>query len=619
MAKMEPLPRSLELGLNGLTRLRGCKLIGAVDYDHEGKNWIITLILERKRKTKHIPKRSEWKVLVNENYPYGSVGFYPSFENSITATFPHQERNDRGPATRRWRDGKLCLDSPFRSLRFATPERAPLGDPEEYLAWYGRRAIAWLNLAANGKLLRKGDPFEVPRIPLSTDFPLRIIVYDETPENYRKWGKRRSFGTAQIGSISGLDSNLIRVVGTFTGLNGDNIRKWEGRPIEESDEASIQAFWWLWPDYVVLPPWYAPRTWGDLRQVGKKLGVRVDDALRFFAHRIRGAEKRAVLLIGYPIPERVGLAPSEIHWDAVVLPALPPASGTPPKGYRPNEKGWWRRDRTDSFGDDTDLAFCPTENWSSSRLQARGRLPQPVQKVNAVIVGVGALGSCIVELLSRTGIENLTLIDNDLVTAGNACRHIATLADVPRNKAAVLARRLLQISPYLQATRITENLPPSTEKVRELLDPYGIIIECTASDDVLGLLASVWWAIPRLFLSTSVGYAARRFYVFAAFANEFPLAEFNAQVKPWLREERQRWPAEDELIEGAGCWSPSWPGRYDDIMLAASICLKEIEKYLITPPSTPILNVYDQVTDDGDFQSCTRVSETTLKNKAETE
>jgi len=105
--------------------------------------------------------------------------------------------------------------------------------------------------------------------------------------------------------------------------------------------------------------------------------------------------------------------------------------------------------------------------------------------------------------------------------------------------------------------------------------------------------------------------------MFAAFANEFPLTEFNAQIEPWLREERQRWAADDELLEGAGCWSPLWPGRYDDIMMAAAVCIKEIEFYLTKPPNMPILDVFEQVIGDEGFQSYTRVSATTLKNEAE--
>src|SRR5207248_679389 len=119
----------------------------------------------------------------------------------------------------------------------------------------------------------------------------------------------------------------------------------------------INAFWWLFPEPVVVPPWQAPGTWGELRTVAKSRGLDADNVLRWVAALIRGGKTSSLLLVGYAVPLRVGAPPSEVHWDAVLLPRLQDAAGQPPKGYRPNARGWWNRDRHGKFGDAVSLEY----------------------------------------------------------------------------------------------------------------------------------------------------------------------------------------------------------------------------------------------------------------------
>ena len=157
------------------------------------------------------------------------------------------------------------------------------------------------------------------------------------------------------------------------------------------------------------------------------------------------------------------------------------------------------------------------------------------------------------ELLVRGGVRHLALFDGDKIAAGNVCRHTATLADVGNRKVDI-ARRLRRISPHVEIVVHDDGLPTSPEAAAEALEPYHAIVDCTASSDVLAILSCAWWSIPRLFLSASVGYAARRVFVFATFGNEFPNAEFDLQIGPWLGEETRSWTGQGEVLEGAGCW-----------------------------------------------------------------
>ena len=79
----------------------------------------------------------------------------------------------------------------------------------------------------------------------------------------------------------------------------------------------------------------------------------------------------------------------EVHWDALLLPPVGGASESPPSGFRPNARGWWRRDRYETFADKVSLQYLHTENWSPERLQSRGRLPPPARDLRVALLGVG--------------------------------------------------------------------------------------------------------------------------------------------------------------------------------------------------------------------------------------
>lgn len=67
----------------------------------------------------------------------------------------------------------------------------------------------------------------------------------------------------------------------------------------------------------------------------------------------------------------------------------------------------------------------------------------------AAVVGVGALGSQVADLLARAGVGEIVLIDNDIVTPGNRTRHEVDLADLGRPKTLAVADRLRRVNPWI--------------------------------------------------------------------------------------------------------------------------------------------------------------------------
>jgi hypothetical protein len=596
------VPHPIERGLRGLRNIAACTVDEGARFDEQAKSWVVRVTLRRDAAGEFVGTSTRWCVLLDIDYPFGRVSFYPAAEGGLSATFPHQLRNTHSRERRSWRGGKLCLDTPFAKKR-APVVRDPVGDADGRIQWHAERALEWLDRAANSQLAAEGDPFELPDRPHTTlrEWNRQRVVHDETATSLAAWTEREgSFGLVQFGSIADIDSALA--VRRFEDRHGAVVRAWTGRELGDPVHGRVLGFWWLWPKPIVLRPWQAPGTWGDLRRIAKTMGIDVDPMLRWLFPTMRAASTSSILMLGYPMPLRIGEGVSEVHWDALILPRLPAAAGQPPRGFRPNSLGWWHRDRYGSFGDNTPLEFLFTENWSSERLQARGRLPKDVRDLRVVVLGLGALGSTLAEMLVRAGVTDIAMVDDEKLVAGNVCRHIATLADVGKFKVHVVGTRLRQISPAVRVTEVTEKLHGLPNAIVEELDQYDAIVDCTSSDEVLDLLASAWWSIPRMFASFSMGRGGRRVFSFGVSGHYFPHEEFAKRVRPWLDYEVHAWDNNDEVLEGAGCWSPLFPARHDDVVLAAAICVKELEALIAKKPVAPRFRVFTQSTSDDGFQ-----------------
>lgn len=544
----------------------------------EGENaWAVSLRLEIRQSSKFVPAVTRWQLLVDVGYPYGPIEFYPAASGGLTATFQHQELNLalNGPRRR----GKLCLKNPYRARLIASRGNDPVGDTDGRLIWYARRAIEWLERAARGDLVDDGDPFEIPRC-LATRDPIQVI-HCESAASLVTWHNRES-SWGRIGWHALQEFTEALLAGRFYNSKGLVIRD-DATALHLDDDRrpdGFQGIWWLWPKPIVVAPWQAPRTWSDLREAGKQQGVNVDWTLQRIAAATRGGAQ-VVLMLGYPISRTWGGPPVEVHWQAVRLGKL--ERGRVPNGFRMNEYGWWQRDLSTIFKGVALMKYAHTENWHPDRLQSRGRLPDGLCKARVALIGCGALGSILAELLLRAGVRRALLIDGEALASGNLVRHALTAADIGKNKAAALAAMLRAAAPLAEVDAFEGNLPTDPKDVHDLLEDCDIVIDCTASNDVPALLAETWWGIAPLFVSASVGFEARRTFLYRARARTFPVEHFSMQLDPWLESERADWASSEEHLEGAGCYSPIFPARVDDVTMSAIAAVRFIEEAVSKP------------------------------------
>lgn len=99
-------------------------------------------------------------------------------------------------------------------------------------------------------------------------------------------------------------------------------------------------------------------------------------------------------------------------------------------------------------------------------------------EARVLVVGVGGVGGYAAEMLARSGVGHLTLVDADRVDVSNLNRQIiATTATLGREKTQVMAERARSINPQVQVEALTIAVTP--ENIGELLDGgYDYVADC---------------------------------------------------------------------------------------------------------------------------------------------
>lgn len=121
------------------------------------------------------------------------------------------------------------------------------------------------------------------------------------------------------------------------------------------------------------------------------------------------------------------------------------------------------------------------------RLYGAAALPR-LQAAHVAVVGVGGVGSWVVEALARSGVGTLTLIDMDDVCITNTNRQLPALAHtVGVPKVAVLANRVAEINPACRVHPVVEFLLESN--VDRLLEPgFDCVVDAVDRTSIKALI-----------------------------------------------------------------------------------------------------------------------------------
>ena len=542
-----------------------------------------------------VPQVTDWFALVGNDYPDDSIGILPAKVGGIAQTFPHQDFNGVGKTDRPWRKGKLCTWTEAAPLQRRGYDVEP-AEPDRNLAWHVERARTWLELASRDELVQAGDYYELPYVPWGEAAKVAFSESSATLQHWLDSGKR--CGTAQT-EILDTASPIFAVTEFQVGKGRTVVEQEWGRSLDSRGSQSV--VWVRAHSAPILEPYQLPASWGELRQAFKGQSIDVDGLLRPL---VVGPRNHTMLLIGFPIPERVGGPNLRMHWLAL---RLPDQSFRGQPGFRNNEQGKWLAYKQSAIPDGAALQWLRTENWHQDEISVRGRLGEAATRSPTLIIGAGAVGSVLAEMLARAGVRDLTVVDHDLLEAGNLVRHILPVSDIGRAKASGVAEMLTDATLHAQISGVDEAFPPGDAAHMERVRSASIVIDTTGSDDTVAAMSRFPWDESKTFISVSLGLHACRLFFFAVHGTSFPSDEFKERLQPWLHRETAEYDLDEMPRDGPGCWHPRHPARIDDVWMMTAAAVKLIERAIRerairNPPAVSTFAVLEQQKDEeGNF------------------
>lgn len=514
-----------------------------------------------------LPRRTLWYVVTTNEYPNARLEFFPAKQGGISRTFPHQRLNVNTNEDQPWLGGDVCISDWYRKLNRHT-HGAEIGDL--LLGFQVLSLMEWLRRAAEGSLVQLGDPYELPQFTTNSS---PIFAYREDVASFSFWGScPDELGTAVISAIPNYTSERTAwTINRFLNSKGDDLkhpllpkqpRAATFNPLSEKTE---RAKWVRLSEVPYLKPWHPPTTWEELRQC---LGKSWSDFHRF----LRAQPITRLILLGLPMPEVTGGPLVQIHWQALEIPKLMTAKDLP--GWRPRERRLLLADLQRPLADDQPLSWIFSENWAQAQMSRRHAKRVGGHPNNVLLIGCGAIGSTIADLLVRGGTEKMWLCDGDIVQGGNLVRGTFEVNDIGRSKAEALKDHLRRANPNCEVWAGAMGI--AYAKFRVPIRGVDWVFDCTGADDVLRHIGMAELHADAKIVSLSTTWEAVR--LLAVYS---PRPDFDPdRIVDALRTAHQEVDQHTSIqAEGIGCFHPAFPADPHRIALHAAAALERIRHW----------------------------------------
>ena len=264
--------------------------------------------------------------------------------------------------------------------------------------------------------------------------------------------------------------------------NAHDLRNWVANRYDKEKAAgmNIAKSLCLVAEAGIRPVDY-PRTAADLH----RLFADDDQALELLAKQALGEELRDIVL-AVPTPTGMGFAAISI----AQIDQAPHDRKLGSEFWNGFRKGHMPRDIAVLRATSAATKVMRHEVDRADHSWVHGRDHDPRQEVlkeaNVLVVGCGSLGSSVAELLARSGIGRLTLMDGEVVTWSNISRHALGAKDVDKLKASALARRLTAAFPHLKTVEAIDL--PLTLANSDRLVGHDLVVTTTGAWSVDSLV-----------------------------------------------------------------------------------------------------------------------------------
>jgi len=271
-------------------------------------------------------------------------------------------------------------------------------------------------------------------------------------------------------------------------------------------------------------------------------------------------ENSLFLIIGYKIPNNETY---EEHWDLIRI-----SKKNIPIDYKKLSKSEFKYGgkRFEHHLKTNKINWATTENIDYSRFFGRGKLDDKITNSNILIIGCGALGSSLAEILVRGGAKNIVLEDFDIIKGGNLCRANYDLNDMVFHKTNSLTKRLKAISPFVNIKTISVKLNNyDIEKIKEVFNNnVDIIFDCSTDTEVTYIIDKLNFTGKTFSLAITNNAKS-----FVSITGE----NLTKQAKTIFDFVENEAPS---YFEGTGCGYPTFEANYNDINSLLNVGLKVI-------------------------------------------
>lgn len=218
----------------------------------------------------------------------------------------------------------------------------------------------------------------------------------------------------------------------------------------------------------------------------------------------------------------------------------------------------------------------------------RGALCPILAGKHIALVGLGAIGSIVADVLTHSGIQYIGLWDGDIVEPGNICRSSYQLRDLGQSKVDAIKTKIQSINPFVNISEVIPhgywsydanfsnyvngtfydnvNYNNQEEAVKQL-DNFDLIIDCTGSNEMLHFLSYAASNIDIISMCIT-NHANDLLCITNKDGNPFE------QRKAYLSRIEQD--TKNFYIEGEGCYSPTFLANNCDIASLVNLALRDL-------------------------------------------
>lgn len=147
-------------------------------------------------------------------------------------------------------------------------------------------------------------------------------------------------------------------------------------------------------------------------------------------------------------------------------------------GFNLKKKGLKKKEK------DIEIIAYSISRADSQYVSMRGGISKDIGKNKVLLIGCGSVGGFIAHKLVKSGIIDITLIDNDIFTLDNINRHILGLDSRNKPKTEALKTLLENSSIITKIISINENIEKAIETKMLSLADYDLIISATGNPTI---------------------------------------------------------------------------------------------------------------------------------------